>query len=72
MEEDGLNSVKYKIETVKETPMYTNITINVGVAEIKCLESLSQSSCLLVRWLCDKFLLSCNLLKVYLSDENFR
>lgn len=68
-DKDGLNNVKYAIESIDETPIFTNITINVGLAHITCQQHLNSKSCSLATWLCENFGLSCDMLKLASTDD---
>ena len=69
MQEDGLNNVKYTITHVEETPVYTNITADVGAAVIECKPYLSQFTCNFVMWMCEHLTLSCGLLQYNSTDD---
>lgn len=69
MQEDGLNSVKYKITTRYDLPVYTNITADVGTAVVQCKNYLASWTCKFVFWLCEHFVVSCGMLQYNSTDD---
>nr|XP_009858040.1 beta-1,4-galactosyltransferase 2 isoform X1 [Ciona intestinalis]XP_018666899.1 beta-1,4-galactosyltransferase 2 isoform X2 [Ciona intestinalis] len=66
---DGVNSVKYSIVSVHPTPLFTNITADVGTAILQCKPRLSTWSCGFVFWVCQNLGLSCGMLQFNSTDD---
>uniref|UniRef100_H2ZR15 Beta-1,4-galactosyltransferase n=1 Tax=Ciona savignyi TaxID=51511 RepID=H2ZR15_CIOSA len=69
MMRDGLNGVKYSVVGVDKTPLFTNITADVGTAIVQCRPCLSNWTCNLVLWMCENLGLSCRMLQYNSTDD---
>ena len=69
MQQDGVNSVKYTLKSVTRNTLYTNVTVDVGTAEIRCRDYLSQLACRLVTWTCRNLGTHCSSLQLLSTDD---
>lgn len=69
MQRDGLNSVAYRVISKELGPLFTNITLEVGSADVACKPYLTGWSCTIAMWLCEKFMLVCGTLTYNATDE---
>ena len=69
MQEDGVNSVKYKLVNIEQNQLFTHVTADVGRAEVRCKTYLKPEACNFVWWTCQYLRLNCGFLKLFSTDD---